>query len=136
MAQFRLEIITPEREFFNGMVDSLIVETPDGKRGILAGHTPMVAAIAVGIVNIKQGGEWLPCFASEGFVEVRPDKVFINAQAMEWPNEIDEHRAEEAQHKAEERLRQEQSLREHNASRASLIRAMARLRVKRNINNN
>lgn len=135
MAQFRLEIVTPEREFFNDDVESLVVDTPDGKRGILAGHTPMVAALAVGMVSIKKGDQWLMCFASEGFIEVRPDKVFINAQVMEWPNEIDEHRAEVAAAKAEERLRQEQSLREYNASKASLIRAMTRLRVKHNINN-
>ena len=135
MAQFRLEIVTPEREFFNDDVESLVVDTPDGKRGILAGHTPMVAALAVGMVSIRKGGQWLMCFASEGFIEVRPDKVFINAQVMEWPNEIDEHRAEVAAAKAEERLRQEQSLREYNVSKASLIRAMTRLRVKHNINN-
>ena len=136
MAKFRLEIITPERRFYDGEVDSLVIDTGDegGKLGILAGHTPMVAALAIGSIRFKADGEWKTCFCSEGFVEVRPDETFINAQAVEWPEEIDARRAEDAQQRAQEELRQEQSLRQYHESRASLARAMARLRVKRSIN--
>ena len=133
MARFRLEIITPERQFFDGEVESLVIDTPDGKRGIMARHLPMVVALSIGAVSFKSEGIWKTCFASEGFVEVRPDETIIYAQVMEWPDEIDEMRAEEARTKAEEHLRQEQSLREYTASQASLIRAMTRLRVKRSI---
>lgn len=137
MAKFRLEIITPERRFYDGQVDSLVIDTGNegGKLGILAGHMPMVAALAIGSIRFKTDGEWKSCFCSEGFVEVRPDETFINAQAMEWPDEIDAARAEEAKRRAEEEMRQEQSLKEYNESRASLARAMARLRVKSSINN-
>lgn len=129
MSKFMLEVFTPERAFFSGEVESLVVDTPEGKRGVLNHHTPMVAALAVGEINFEVDGTWKKCFSSDGFMEVRPDKVVIMAQAVEWPEEIDIHRAQEAAHKARERLRQQQSLREFKTTQASLARALARLRV-------
>jgi F-type H+-transporting ATPase subunit epsilon len=134
MANFRLEIITPEKRFFDGDCESLVIETPEGKRGILANHTPMVVAIAKGSITFKTGGEWKTCYTTEGFGEVRPDETIINAQIIEWPQEMEARLAEEAKGQSEEHLRQEQSLREFNESRANIARAMARLRVKHSIN--
>ena len=45
------------------------------------------------------------------------------------PEEIDVRRAEEAKQRAEERLRQKQSIHEYYHSRAALARAMARLKA-------
>jgi F-type H+-transporting ATPase subunit epsilon len=56
------------------------------------------------------------------------------AQTVEWPEEIDARRAAEAEKRAQERLRQKQSLNEYHSTMSSLARAMARLRIKRNIN--
>jgi F-type H+-transporting ATPase subunit epsilon len=135
MAHFRLEIMTPEKRFFDGECDSLIIDTPEGKRGILPNHTPMVAAIAKGAISFKSGGEWKTCFCTEGFAEVRPDETIINTQIVEWPEEMEARLADEAKGKSEEHSRQEQSLREFNNSRTNIAIAMARLKVKHSINN-
>ena len=47
---------------------------------------------------------------------------------IELPEEIDIRRAQEAKQQAEEELRQKQSIQEYYQSKASLARAMARLR--------
>ena len=52
-------------------------------------------------------------------------------QACEWPENIDVRRAEESRRRAEERLRQKQSMREMKMTRAALARSMARLRLSR-----
>lgn len=134
MANFRLEIITPEKRFFDGDCESLIIDTPEGKRGVLAHHTPMVAAISNGVMSFKTGGEWKTCFSTGGFAEVRPDETVINAQIVEWPEEMEARLAEEKKEQSEEYKRQEQSLREFNESRATIAREMARLKVKHSIN--
>ena len=131
---YPLEIITPERQFYKGDVEAVVIDTPDGKRGVLANHTPMIIALNVGEVDIKTDGKWKQCFSSEGFMEILPDKVLIMAQVVEWPEEIDARRAQEAKDRAEERLRQKQSLREYHATMSSLARAMARLRIKSSMN--
>lgn len=134
MTGFRLEIITPEKKFFDGVCESLIFETPTGKLGVLASHQPMVAAISAGEIRFKTGGEWKVCMTAEGFAEIRPDETVINTQVVEWPEEMEARLAQESVDKSEEQLRQEQSLREFNESRATLATAMARLKVKRSIN--
>lgn len=130
---FKLEIVTPERMFFSGDVESVVLKTLQGEIGILPGHIPLVAAVAVGPLRIKKDGEWVEAVLTEGFMEIKQDKTIILTDTAEWPHEIDENRAEAARIRAEERLHQKLSQMEYIRSQAALSRAMARLRVKRSI---
>lgn len=130
-AKYMLEIITPERIFFRGDVESVIIPAPDGFMSIQKMHEPMVAAIKVGTMRILSDGEWLECTTSDGFVEVRPDETIIFSQTAEWPNEIDIRRAQEAKERAEERMRQQLSHQEYMQNQIALARAMVRLRAGR-----
>lgn len=128
---FDLSIMTPERQFFSGQVEALTITGIDGKMTVLAGHAPMVASLAVGEISIKQDGVWREAVNSEGFMEVLQDSVVVFVQACEWPEDIDMRRAEEAKHRAEERIRQRQSIWENKSSKIALARAMVRLRAGR-----
>jgi F-type H+-transporting ATPase subunit epsilon len=128
---FNLKILTPQRQFFDGDVESIIVTTTDGKFQILADHVPMIMPLAVGTLVIKTLDGNREVFNSEGFLEVKHEGVLIYVQACERPGEIDRHRAEEALNRAEERLRQQQSMQEYRQSKMALARAMARLRLTR-----
>lgn len=126
---FYLEVVTPERMFFSGDVEMVVLKTPDGEIGILANHEPVVAAVSVGPLRIKKDGEWLDAVINEGFMEVKQDKAIILADTAEWPHEIDKNRAEEARKRAEARLHRKLSYIEHIRSEAALARALARLNV-------
>lgn len=128
---FELSIMTPERQFFSGQVEALTITGIDGKMTVLAGHAPMVASLEVGEISIKQDGVWREAVNSEGFMEVLQDSVVVFVQACEWPEDIDMRRAEEAKHRAEERIRQRQSIWENKSSKIALARAMVRLRAGR-----
>ena len=84
-----------------------------------------------GAMRINIDGKWKDCTTSEGFVEVRPDETIIFSQAVEWPDEIDIKRAQEARERAEERLRQKKSHQEYMQNQIALARAMVRLRAGR-----
>ena len=107
---FYLEIITPDRQFYTGPADSLVMPALDGEYGVQPGHEPVV---------------------SDGFAEIMPDYVILLVSSAERPEEIDRKRAERARERAEERLRQKQSIREYHLSKAALARAMARLKATR-----
>jgi F-type H+-transporting ATPase subunit epsilon len=126
---FNLKILTPEKQFFDEDVESLIVTTTDGRFEFLAGHVPVIMPLAVGTLRFKTPYETNEVFNSEGFLEVRCDGVLVYVQACESPEEIDKQRAEEARLRAEERLRQKQSMQEYRQSKLALARAMARLRL-------
>ena len=126
---FNLKILTPEREFFDNYIEAVTITAPDGKVTILADHAPFVMPVTVGAISIKKDGVWEDSVNSDGFMEVHHDGVLIYVQSCEHPDEIDARRAEEARRRAEEDLRQKQSMSEYKQSKIALARAMARLRV-------
>jgi len=126
---FNLKIFTPEREFFDGDVEGVSADAPDGSIMVLADHAPFIMPVVIGHIGIKQNGEWESSVNTEGFMEVRHDGVVIFVQSCEHPDEIDARRAEEAKRRAEERLRQKQSMSEYKTSKVALARAMARLQT-------
>ena len=127
---FYLEIITPEKQFYVGPASSLVMPALDGEYGVQPGHEPIVTAIEPGLVRFQADGAWDEVVVSDGFAEVMPDYVILLVSSAERPEEIDRARAERAKERAEERLRQKQSVREYHLSKAALARAMARLRVR------
>jgi F-type H+-transporting ATPase subunit epsilon len=126
---FKLEVITPERLFYEGDCEILTITTTDGRFSFMAGHVPIVMPIEVGTIVIKTPDETIEAFNSEGFLEVSHSCVYVYAQACERPEEIDARRAEDALKRAEERLRQKQSINEYRQSKFALARAMARLSI-------
>lgn len=124
---FQLEILTPERPFFNGQVQSLVLPAMDGEFGVLADHEPVVTAIEPGEARFKVDGVWQYAVVTQGFAEITPDSTVVLVATAERPEEIDEARARRAKERAEERLRQHESKREYFRSKAALARATARL---------
>ena len=128
---FTLEIITPERQFYIGPAQALILPAVDGEMGIYPGHEPVVTAIEPGELRYKANDKWEPAAVGAGFAEIKPDYVILLVGFAEHPEEIDRKRAEAAKERAEERLRQKQSIHEYSHSTAALARAMARLKTRR-----
>ena len=126
---FNLKIQTPEREFFDGVVEAVTADAPDGSVMVLADHAPFIMPVSIGNIRIKSDDKWESSVNSEGFMEVRRDGVMIFVQSCEHPDEIDARRAEEARNRAIESMRQKQSMTEYKQSKIALARAMARLQV-------
>ena len=101
---FKVKVISPDRVFFEGEADFLELKTSEGDIGILAGHIPLTAIIAPGIMKITKDGEVKEASLLEGFIEILPDRVTVLAESCEWPDEIDVNRAKEAKIRAERRL--------------------------------
>ena len=126
---FHLEIIATDRIFFSGEVEHLVITAIDGLLGIMAGHEPLVTSLPTGELKYLVDGEWKYAAISEGFIQVMPDSSIILADTCELPEEIDIKRAQEARERAEERLRQKQSIKEYYQTQAALNRAMNRLKI-------
>ena len=76
----------------------------EGELGILPGHTPLIATLAVGEVMYRQGKTEHYLALSEGFVEVADDLVTVLTESAELPEEIDVAAAREAASEAEREL--------------------------------
>ena len=80
---FLLEILTPDKMFFQGEVESLEAPSLVGSFGVLKNHAPMLAILKKGKVKYKYGEDVKEIQVEEGFVEVLPDKVRILVEGCE-----------------------------------------------------
>lgn len=126
---FNLEIIASDHPFYKGECEMLSFPGLDGEHGILPNHEPLITCVNAGELRFKVNGEWRYAAVSSGFVEIMPKFVILLADTVELPEEIDKNRANEAKMRAEERLRQKQSIIEYYHTQAALNRAINRLKV-------
>ncbi len=131
MDTFGLKIIASDKVFYEGRCRKLIIPAPDGQKGILPNHENMVIAIVVGTAKVQLAGEddWRDLAVGTGFAEIVNNRVTLLVDTAERPEDIDVRRAQEQQERAEEQMRQKQSIQEYYHTQASLARAMNRLRV-------
>ena len=72
-----VSLVTPEENIFEGETDSLIVPAASGALGILPGHIPIVARLAIGIVKVGRGGDARYFGIQRGFIEYVFNKANI-----------------------------------------------------------
>ncbi|MHB8084719.1 MAG: F0F1 ATP synthase subunit epsilon [Dehalococcoidia bacterium] len=129
MPTVKLEIVTAERQVFSEDVTTIIAEGIDGQMTILPKHAPLITMLAPGELVIRKDGEEMYMSISGGFLEVRPEKVIVLADACERSDEIDIERAREAKKRAEERLKNLTGEIDQSRAEAALRRSLARMRV-------
>lgn len=130
MSTFWLKIVASDHVFYNGNCEQLTVPAYDGEFGILPHHEAMILATQEGEVRFKIPGEaeWKEGIMGCGIVQVVHNRVTMIVDTAERPEDIDEVRAKEALQRAEEQMRQKQSIREYKMSQASMARALSRLK--------
>lgn len=126
---FHLRVITPERLFYEGDVDMVEFNTTEGEIGVLPGHIPLTVIVKPGILVITEKEGEKEAALHAGFAEILPEGITILAEIVEWPEEIDEHRAEEAMNRAKERLASKTPETDVMRAETALLRAMARIEV-------
>jgi F-type H+-transporting ATPase subunit epsilon len=124
-----LQIVTPDKLLVKEQVDEVEIPGTEGYFGVLPGHTPMLASLAVGEMWYRKGQEKTFLSLAYGFCEVLPDRVTILAQLAERAEDIDVARAEEAKKRAEQRLAQAKGDVDYERARTALVKSLARLQV-------
>jgi F-type H+-transporting ATPase subunit epsilon len=124
-----LQIVTPDRLIVQEQVDEVEIPGAEGYFGVLPGHTPLLASLAVGELWYRKGQEKFYLSLAFGFAEVLPDRVTILARLAERAEEIDVERAELARRLAEERLAQPKSDFDYERARIALTKSLMRLQV-------
>jgi F-type H+-transporting ATPase subunit epsilon len=129
-SSIRLEIVTPERVIYSDEVDAVVVPGVEGQLGILPHHAPLMTMLQPGELKVRKGGEEIYVAIFGGFLEVRPDRVIVLADAAERAEEIDVGRAEEAKRWAEQQMTNRVlSEVEKARAEAALRRSLVQLKV-------
>lgn len=130
MATFYLKIISSNRVFYEGPCHCLIIPALDGEKAIMAHHEEMIIAIRSGEMRLQKeaGGVWETAVLGQGFCQIANNRATLLADTVERPEEVDANRAREALERAQERLRQKQSIQEYHMTQSAMARALVRLK--------
>ena len=129
MATFKLELVTAERLVYSDDVSMVTAWGTEGQLSILPHHAPLITMLQPGELIIRKDNGESYLAVSGGFLEVRPEKVVILADACERADEIDIARAEEARRRAGEIMEAPPPETDTAAAEAALRRSLVRLRV-------
>ena len=130
----KLEIVTPERLFYIGEIELVIVRTLTGDEGFMARHSWACKLLDVGEIWIQEKGaahdDFKVAATAGGFIDVK-NTITIFTDAAEWPDEIDVERSQLRKEKAEDYLKNKAS---HSAdeilyNQVSLSKAITRMQV-------
>lgn len=131
-AHIELQIVTPDRMVVQEQVDEVEIPGSEGYFGVLPGHTPLLASLAVGELWYRKGQEKVYLSIAFGFAEVLPDRVTILARLAERAEDIDPARADAARKRAEERAAHSKGPQgdvDYDRARVALMKSLTRLQV-------
>lgn len=126
-----VKIIAPDRVFYEGPVSFIEFNTIEGIVGLYPKHIPMTVVIAPGVLKIVDNNEEKIAALHSGFAEILGDSVTILAESVEWPDEIDSRRAEEARIRAERRI--SDNSQDVKRAELALMRSMVRLQLTKKV---
>ncbi len=130
----KLEIVTPEARVYSDTIETVVIPTTTGEIGILPGHIPLLTQVQAGELCVTKNGRQEYIIIGDGFAEVSGDRVSILAENAINHETIDTHAAEEAVRRAQEALKNRDSMdpeeldRVEAAMRFSMAQLAAKLR--------
>ena len=123
----RLEVVTPDKEVFNDMVERFNLPAVAGGTGILKDHAPLLTALKPGVLVYYKDGEEGRIAISYGFMELKDNKAEVLVGTAEKGDEVDVERAQASVQRARERLEEKPDWLDVHRAELSMNKALARL---------
>jgi len=128
--ELTLEIVTPEKIAFKGVVEEVTIPGTEGEFGVLKGHASLLSSVDVGKLSYTKDHKKTYYAVNTGYAEVTASKVTVLVETAERADLIDPERAKRARERAEEKIRKlpKQDM-EFEKTRMALMRAVTRINV-------
>ncbi len=125
-----VELCAPEREPLEFTVEEAVFPGEGGVFTVQPGHTSLLTTLIPGVVVLRQSGSEDRFYAvSDGFAEVREDRVRVLASVFEAGQDVDVARAQASQERAESRLRKPDENTDLLRAELAIRRAIARIQA-------
>jgi F-type H+-transporting ATPase subunit epsilon len=127
MSTFHFELVSPERQLFEGPVESVVVPGSEGDMTVMANHAPLMTTLRAGVVAVSDGkGAARRLFVRGGFCDINASGLTILAEVAVPVEEIEPARVADQMKSAEESLRDAKSpeARERAEERLSGLKEM------------
>jgi len=83
MADFKLQVVTPERIVLDEMVASIIAPGALGYLGVLAHHAPLLTTLSSGRLTVRRADEIREYRIAGGFLEVSNNVATVLCDSLE-----------------------------------------------------
>ena len=97
-------IMTPDKIFWDEEAEEIILPTNTGQMGVITKHAPLITALDIGVMSIRQNNSWNFIALMNGFASIKNDKVTILVNSAESKETIDNNKAEKDFLEAQERI--------------------------------
>jgi ATP synthase F1 epsilon subunit len=123
----QISIYTPERPFWNGQADEIILPTETGEMGVLKNHAPLITGLDVGAMLIRSNNkeEWKSYAIMGGFALVKQNQVTILANEAQSGENLDPEQAKLAFETAKANLEKAEGVKEKVEANFAYKRAKA-----------
>ena len=125
----QISILTPQRPFWNGDAEEIILPTETGQMGVLKNHAPIITGLDVGAMLVRNQQEWSSYAIMGGFALVKQNQVTILANEAQSSESIDPQEAQNAFEAAKTKLEAADGVKEKVEANFSYKRAKARFQV-------
>ncbi len=89
------ELVSPEKLLKSESVEMVVVPGAEGDLGVLPGHSPLIATVRPGVIDIHEGGNVKErIFVAGGFCEISPERCTVLAEEAMPVGDIDKAAAE------------------------------------------
>jgi F-type H+-transporting ATPase subunit epsilon len=125
----QVNILTPDRVFWNETAEEIILPTNTGQMGVLTDHAPLMTALDIGVMLIRTQKEWFSVALMGGFALVKQNKVTVLVNEAESANTIDPVEAEKSYQEAREKWNEASGQKQKVEANFALKRARARYQL-------
>nr|AMN09128.1 ATP synthase CF1 epsilon subunit [Rotundella rotunda] len=130
----QISILTPEKPFWNGQAEEIILPTETGEMGVLKNHAPIITGLDVGAMLVRTKDQWSSFALMGGFAVVKRNVVTILANEAESAESIDAEEAKTAFERSKENLEKAEGVKQKVEANFAFKRAKARYQVVKVVN--
>lgn len=124
-----ITILTPQRPFWNGQAEEIILPTETGEMGVLKNHAPIITGLDVGAMLVRTKEEWTSYAIMGGFALIKQNSVTILANEAQSSQSINPEEAKTAFELAKDNLEKAEGVKEKVEANFAYKRAKARFQV-------
>lgn len=122
------ELVSPEKLLVSEEVDMVVVPGEEGDLGVLPGHSPVIATLRPGTINIFEGNTVRTrIFVAGGFLEVTAERCTVLAEEAVNVSDLDRAAAEKGVSDAQDDIKLARDDHERGLAETALKVAEARL---------
>ncbi|MDO4753908.1 MAG: ATP synthase F1 subunit epsilon [Bacillota bacterium] len=129
--KFKVSVITPDRVFYDGETELIILTGTAGAFAVMRDFQPAVIPLKIGSLKIRnEDGSYSAAACGSGLLTMSPsNEATVLLDSAEWIDEIDLERAIESKKRAEQRLNIESQEVDYVRAKAALQRAINRIKL-------